>query len=80
MVNRLLCENRKPIPIYFNGKKCFKKGNPTDFKFYLDKLNNKKKVPICCNVNFVTVFPALNNTKKSKENLTLHHMGKFFIS
>ena len=38
-----------------------------------------KLFPIWCNVNFVSVFTALNNTK-SKENLTLHHMGKTFIS
>ena len=38
-----------------------------------------KKFPLWCSVNFVSVFTALNNTK-SKENLTLHHMGKFFIS
>ena len=31
-----------------------------------------------CNVNFVSVFTALINTK-SKENLTLHHIGKFLL-
>ena len=31
-----------------------------------------------CNANFVSVFTALIN-KKSKENLTLHHMGKFSL-
>ena len=31
-----------------------------------------------CNVNFVSVFTALIN-KKSKENLTLHHMEKFLL-
>ena len=34
---------------------------------------------ILIKVNFVSVFTALNSTK-SKENLTLHHMGKYFIS
>ena len=29
-------------------------------------------------VNFVSVFTALNDTK-SKENLTLHHMGKILL-
>ena len=42
VVNRLLRENRKSIPNVFNGKKTFKKCNSPDFKFYLDKLNNKK--------------------------------------
>ena len=37
-----------------------------------------KTFPIWCNVNFVSVFTSLNNTKKNKENLTLHHMGKLF--
>ena len=41
LVNRLLRENRKSTPVVFNGKKTFKKCNPPDFKFYLDKLNNK---------------------------------------
>ena len=31
------------------------------------------------NVNFGSVFTALNNAK-SKENLTLHHMGKNVVS
>ena len=30
------------IPIFFNDKEHFKKCNPLDFKFYLDKLDNKK--------------------------------------
>ena len=70
MVNRLLPENLKYIPNYFNGKKVFQKCNPPDFKFYLDKLNNKI-FPIWCNVNFVSVFTALNNTKKQRKlNIT----------
>ena len=70
MVNRLLHENRKPIPFFLFIFKTFKKCNLTDFKFYLGKLNNKI-FPICCNVNFVSVFSALNNTKKhSKFNIT----------
>ena len=31
-------------------------------------------------VKFVSAFTALNNIQKSKENLTLHHLGKFFIN
>ena len=65
-------------PKSFNGKKNFLKINPPDFKFYVDKLNNKI-FPIWCNVNFVSVFTALNNTKKQTK-LTSHHMGKIFIS
>ena len=41
------------------------------------KLTNKN-FPIWCNVNFVSVFTALNNTK-SKENWTLYHMRKFLL-
>ena len=64
--NRLLRENRKSIQNVFNGKKLFKRCNPPDFKFYLDKLNNKK-IPTWCNVKFVSVFTALTNTKKAKK-------------
>ena len=41
-----------------------------------------KIFPTWYNVNFVSVFTALNKNKnkKNKENLTLHHMGKIFIS
>ena len=48
----------------------FKKCNSRDFKFYLGKLNNKKN-PIWCNVNFLSVFTALNSTKKQRKfNIT----------
>ena len=60
--------------LFLMVKKTFKKCNPPD----LDKLNNKI-FPIRCNVNFVSVFTALNNTKKQKK-ITSHHMGKIFIS
>ena len=39
---------------------------PSRFKIYLDKLNNKI-FPIWCNVNFVSVFTALNNTNNKKK-------------
>ena len=44
-------------------------------------LNNKNfpHMVARCNVNFVPVVTALNNTK-NKENVTLHHMEKIFIS
>ena len=49
--------------------KNFKKSNPPDFKLYLGKLNNI--FYIWSNVNFVSVFTALNNTKKQiKFNIT----------
>ena len=77
MVNRLLPENRKYIPNVFNGKKTFQKCNPPDFKFYLDKLNNKI-FPIWCNVNFVSVFTALNNTKKQQQKFNITPYGENF--
>ena len=57
--------------------------NGPDFKFYLDMLKVIKHFPIWCNVNFMSVFTALNNAKKkqkNKANLTLHNMGNIFIS
>ena len=38
---------RKPedIPTFLIGKKTFKKCNPSDFKFYLSKLSDKKNFP-----------------------------------
>ena len=74
----LFPEHRKSIPYILCGKQTFQKRNPPFFNFYLGKLNNKH-FPIWCNVNFESVFSAINNTK-SKENLTLHHMRKVFIS
>ena len=53
------------MPNFFNGKKTFKKCNPPDFKFYLDKLHNKN-FPVWCSVNFEYVFTALNSTKKAR--------------
>ena len=42
---------------------------------------NNKIFLIWCNVNFVsTGFHCIKQYKKIKENLTLHHMGKIFIS
>ena len=65
MVNRLLRENRKSIPNLFNGKKT-KHVQILNFI-----LISNKSFPIWCNVNFVSVFTALNNTKKqSKFNIT----------
>ena len=77
VANRLFRENLKSIPNILNGKN-FKKCNSPDFKFYLGKLNNKI-FPIWCNVNFVSVFTALNNTKKQRKfNITPY--GEKFIS
>ena len=44
------------IPIFFNGKKKKKKCNPAEMQ---------------CNVNFASVFTALNNTKTQRKfNIT----------
>ena len=58
---------RKPEvhSIFFKFLKTFLKCIPPDFIFYLGELNNKH-FPIRCNVNFLSVFNALNNTKKKK--------------
>ena len=51
--------------------------NPPDFEFYLGKTN----FTIWCNVNFESVFTAINKKEvKTEPKLTLHHMGKMFIS
>ena len=76
VVNSLLRENRKYIPICFNGKKGFKKCNLPDFKFYLDKLNND----IPYGAMFILYLITALNTIKSKENLTVHHMRKLISS
>ena len=50
--------------------KTLKTCNPPDIQFYLGKLNNKE-IPIWHTVNFVSVFTALNNTKKQRKfNIT----------
>ena len=79
VVNRLLRENRKSIPNCFNNKKLFfLKFNSPDFKFYLDKLNNKN-TPIWCNVKFMSVFTALNNINKQRK-FNIAPFGEIFIS
>ena len=45
---------------------------PLDFKFYFYKLNNKKMSPY----GAILILCQFSQYKKSKENLTLHHMGK----
>ena len=51
-----------------NIRKC--RSNPLDFKFYLGQFNNKF-FSIWYNVNFESVFTALNNTKKQRKfNIT----------
>ena len=54
---------RKPeyIPKTFNDKKTFQKCNPPDFKFYLVK--SFFFFSIWCNVNFMSVFTALEQRK-----------------
>ena len=76
MVNRLLLENRKSIPIFFNGIKLFKNVTLQILNFILISLLIKN-VPIWCNVNFVSVFTALNNTHMQRKfNIT--PCGKIF--
>ena len=66
LVNRLLHENRKSIPKIFNGKKLFKNVTLHILNFILISLIIKI-FPIWYHVNFVSVFTALNNTKKKKK-------------
>ena len=66
MVNRLLCENRKSFPMFFDGKKLFKNVTLQILNVILiSKII--KLFPLWGNVNFVSVFTALNNTKKTKK-------------
>ena len=74
VVNRLLCENRKSIPISFNGKKLFKNVTLQILNFILISWIIEL-FPIWCNVNFVSAFIALNNTKKQRK-FNIHHTWK----
>ena len=68
------------IPNFFNGKKKLFKNVTLQILNFILMFNNKIFL-IWCNVNFVsTGFHCIKQYKKSKENLTLHHMGKIFIS
>ena len=79
-VNSLLRESRKYIQNFFTGKKkLFKNVTLQSLNFIL--MFNDKIFLIWSNVNFVsTGFHCIKQYKKNKENLTLHHMGKIFIS
>ena len=57
--------------------KTFQKCNPSDSKPYLVK-SNVKNFPIWCNVNFETVFSALNNSKRTI-NVTLDDIGNLLL-
>ena len=81
MVNRLLCETWKSILKMFNCWKLKKKNVTLQIlNFILISYIIKKKSPYGVML-ILSLFQvtALNNTK-SKENLTLHHMGKSFSS
>ena len=81
MENCLSCENQKSIPKCFNG----------DF-FFLFFLKNVtlqilnfilvseiiKSFSIWCNVNFVSVLSALNNTKKKQRKFDITSNGEMF--
>ena len=43
---------------------CFKKCYPPAFKFYHGKVTNKNFPHVWCNINYMSVFTALNNTKR----------------
>ena len=77
VVNRLLHQNRKPIPIFLSVKKTFQDCNPPDFKFYPSKLSNKN-FPIWCNVKFSLLF-VLTNEVKTDTKLTLHIWGNVLL-
>ena len=65
------CVARKPeVPQNFLMVKTFKKCNPPDFKFYLCKVGNKTfSHMVQC--YFLSVFTALNGTKKQRKfNIT----------
>ena len=82
VVNRRWSENLKSIPNCLMVKKKKKKKktcNPPDFKSYLDKLNNKK-ILIWCNVKVVSIFTALNNTKKQRKYNITPFEEFFFLS
>ena len=67
----LFPENRKFNPIVV--VKCY----PPDFKFHSCKLTNKY-FPIWCIVKLSLHF-ILFIALKTDSNLTLHHIGKYFI-
>ena len=70
MVNRLLRENGKYIPNCFNGKKKLFKNVTLQILNFILMFNNKIFL-IWGNVNFVSVFTALSNTKKQRKfNIT----------
>ena len=78
----VIYEKPEVHPIISQWQNSFQKHDPPDFKFYRGKLTYKK-IPIWCMVSFESIFTALNNTEKAKKTyskLTLHHMGKCFIS
>ena len=67
-------ENQQFIPYFLCGKILFEKCKPPDSKFYLGKLIIKFSHII------FSLISLQYKIQKSKENLTLHHMGKIFIS
>ena len=52
--------------------------HPTDFRFYLRKLNILN-IPTWCDVNFESVFPATNNTKMQRK-FHITPYGEIFIT
>ena len=77
MVNRLLDENRKSIPKFFNCEKLFKNVTLEILKFTLINLIIKT-FPIWCDVYFMSVFTVLNNTKKQRKYNITPYGEKFY--
>ena len=57
------------------GSDCISSRSLLIFLLYLGKLSNKNSPYDWCKVKFEPIFTAIDNAQ-SKENLTLHHMGK----
>ena len=77
MVNRLLLENRKSNPNVFNSKTLFKNVTHQILNFILINLIIKY-FHVWCNVNFVSVFTAFNNTKKQRKLNIIPYGAKFY--
>ena len=78
VVNHLLCENRKSIPKFFNGKKLFKNVTLQILNFILV---SNKKFPHMVQCLICVSFHCIKQYKKQRKfNITPYNMGKIFIS
>ena len=69
MCTRCFRETGSPSHNFFVKKKKKKKINAPDFKFYLAKLQNKKKNPIWCNVKFECFHCNKQFKKQRRSNI-----------